>query len=207
MLLVRLEIIATSYHSTIFKTYAFSLYSHLFIYVSTKLPIYTRYIWTGSTQRLRALQGAPKDDNGVNSEIHSEAVIERVGRCNWRLILGELRDSLGGLDRVSSEIHLEAVIERVWRCNGRPRSSELGDALGDRDRASMEMHWEAVIERVWTCTWRPRLSELRDALGVSDRASLDMHLEAEIEWSQRCTPSCDRPSLEMHLQQAMIKVD
>jgi len=34
MLLVHLEIIATTYHSTIFKTYAFSLYSHLCIYVS-----------------------------------------------------------------------------------------------------------------------------------------------------------------------------
>jgi len=34
MLLVRLEIIATTYRSTIFKTYAFRLYSHLCIYVS-----------------------------------------------------------------------------------------------------------------------------------------------------------------------------
>jgi len=34
MLLVHLEIIATTYCSTIFKTYAFSLYSHLCIYVS-----------------------------------------------------------------------------------------------------------------------------------------------------------------------------
>ena len=34
MLLVCLEIIATTYRSTIFKTYAFSLYSHLCIYVS-----------------------------------------------------------------------------------------------------------------------------------------------------------------------------
>jgi len=34
MLLVHLEIIATTYRSTIFKTYAFSLYSHLCIYVS-----------------------------------------------------------------------------------------------------------------------------------------------------------------------------
>ena len=34
MLLVRLEIIATTYRSTLFKTYAFSLYSHLCIYVS-----------------------------------------------------------------------------------------------------------------------------------------------------------------------------
>ena len=34
MLLVHLEIIATTYRSTIFKTYEFSLYSHLCIYVS-----------------------------------------------------------------------------------------------------------------------------------------------------------------------------
>jgi len=34
MLLVRLEFIATTYRSTIFKTYAFSLYSHLCISVS-----------------------------------------------------------------------------------------------------------------------------------------------------------------------------
>jgi len=34
MLLVHLEIIATTYRSTILKTYAFSLYSHLCIYVS-----------------------------------------------------------------------------------------------------------------------------------------------------------------------------
>jgi len=34
MLLVRLEIIATTNHSKIFKTHVFSLYSHLCIYVS-----------------------------------------------------------------------------------------------------------------------------------------------------------------------------
>jgi len=34
MLLVHLEIIATTYRSMIFKTYAFCLYSHLCIYVS-----------------------------------------------------------------------------------------------------------------------------------------------------------------------------
>jgi len=33
-LLVYLEIIATTYHSTIFKTHVFSIYSHLYIYVS-----------------------------------------------------------------------------------------------------------------------------------------------------------------------------
>jgi hypothetical protein len=34
-LLVRLEIIATTYRSTIFKTHVFSLYSHLSIYIAT----------------------------------------------------------------------------------------------------------------------------------------------------------------------------
>ena len=43
MQLVRLEIIATTYGSTIFKTYAFSLYSHLCIYIATYLHL--RYPW------------------------------------------------------------------------------------------------------------------------------------------------------------------
>jgi hypothetical protein len=70
-LLVRLEIIATTYHSTIFKTHVFSLYSHLCIYVS----IYIRYIWTGCMRGLRTIRGAPEDDDRMNSEIHLEAVI------------------------------------------------------------------------------------------------------------------------------------
>ena len=64
-----------------FKTNVFSLYSHLCIYVSIWLPIYTRYIWTGCRRCLRAIRGAPENDNRVNLEIHSEAVIERVWRC------------------------------------------------------------------------------------------------------------------------------
>jgi len=72
----------------------------------------------------------------VNSEMHWEAVIERVWRCTWRPRLSELRDALGGRDRASLEMHFEAVIERGWRCNWRPRLSELRDAL------------RAVIERV-----------------------------------------------------------
>jgi len=50
----------------------------------------------------------------VNSEMHLEAVIERVSICTWRLRSSELRDALGDVDRVNSEMHLEAVIERVW---------------------------------------------------------------------------------------------
>jgi hypothetical protein len=47
----------------------------------------------------------------VNKEMHSEAVIERVLRCNWRLSLSELRDALGGRDGVSLEMHLEEEID------------------------------------------------------------------------------------------------
>jgi len=47
----------------------------------------------------------------VNSEMHFEAVIERVWRCNWKLRFSELRDTLRGRDRASLEMHLEAKIE------------------------------------------------------------------------------------------------
>jgi len=102
------------------------------------------------------------DRDWVNSEMHWEAVIERL----WRPRLSELRDALGGRDRASLEMHWEVMIERVWRCTGRPRSSELRDALGGRDRSSLEMHWEAVIERVWRCTCsRLWSSEIGGVLG------------------------------------------
>jgi len=42
--------------------------------------------------------------------MHFEAMIERVWRCNWRLRLSELRDTLGGRDRASLEMHMEAEI-------------------------------------------------------------------------------------------------
>jgi len=51
----------------------------------------------------------------VNSEMHLEAVIERVSRCTWRLRSSELRDALGGRDRASLEMHLEAMIVRTCR--------------------------------------------------------------------------------------------
>jgi len=47
----------------------------------------------------------------VNSEMHFEAVIERVWRCNWRSRLSELRDALGSCDRVSLEMHLAGEVE------------------------------------------------------------------------------------------------
>jgi len=49
--------------------------------------------------------------DGVNSEMHWEAVIERVWRCIWRPRLSELTDELGGRDRASLDMNLEAEIE------------------------------------------------------------------------------------------------
>ena len=46
----------------------------------------------------------------MNSEMHLEAVIERVWTCTWRLRWSELRDALGGRDRASLNMHLEAEI-------------------------------------------------------------------------------------------------
>ena len=72
----------------------------------------------------------------MNSEIHWEAVVERVWRCTWRPRLSELRAALGGRDRSSLEMHWEAIIERVLRCTWRPCSSEFGDAfVAGYDRA------------------------------------------------------------------------
>jgi len=106
----------------------------------------------------------------VNSEMHWEAVIERVWRCTWR----PWSCKPAGCDRVSLEIHMEAVIERVWRYTGRPRLCELAH----RNRASLEIHLEAAIERVWTCTgglWSSEIGGVRGGgrLGGSRDGSWD----------------------------------
>jgi len=117
-------------------------------------------------RRLRAIRGAPEDDDRVNSEIHSEAVIKLVWRRNWRPRLGELRDALGGRVRASLEMHLETEIERTLRCTGRPWLSEFGLAFGCRYRVNSEMHSE-----LWS-------SESRDALAAGyDRGRLEEYLE------------------------------
>jgi hypothetical protein len=85
----------------------------ILIYVSVylKLPIYTKYIWPGCWRCLRAIRGAPEDDDRVNLMIHSEAVFEQVWRCNWSSRLSELRDILGVCNRASLETHLEANVK------------------------------------------------------------------------------------------------
>jgi len=47
----------------------------------------------------------------VNSEMHSETMIERVWSYNWRPRLSELTDALGGCDRASLEMQLVTEIE------------------------------------------------------------------------------------------------
>jgi hypothetical protein len=47
----------------------------------------------------------------VNSEMHFEAQIELTQKCTWRPRSTELRDALGGRNRVSLDMHLEAEIE------------------------------------------------------------------------------------------------
>jgi len=149
----------------------------ILIYVSISLSIYTRYIWTGSTRWLSAIRGAPEDDDQVKSEIHCEAVIERVWRCTWRSRWSELRDALGGCDRAS------------WRCTWRPRLSELTDALGGHDRASLEMQLETETEWTQRCTGRPWSSEFGDGIGDRDWVNSEIHSEAVIERVWRCTCS------------------
>ena len=83
-LLERLEIIATTYRSMIFKTQVFSVYYHLCIYIATHL--HTVYL-----DRL-------------------QVVVESNSRCGWRCASSELRDTLGGRDRAGLEKHWEGVI-------------------------------------------------------------------------------------------------
>jgi hypothetical protein len=101
--------------------------------------------------------------------IYLVAAIELLWRCIWTPRSSELRDGLGGRDRLSLEIDWEAMIEGISRCTWRLRLSELRDTLGDCDRAS------------WGCNWRSRLGEIRDALGGNDQVSVEMHLAAEVD--------------------------
>jgi hypothetical protein len=144
---------SSTYHSTIFQTHEFSLYSNVCIDVTIWLPIYKHYIWTGCRRCFWAIRVTPEDDDRVNSEIHLEDVIEWVWRSTGRAWLSELRDALGGLNWASLEMHLEAEIELVWRCIWRPQ-------LWISD-----VHLEAMIERGWWSTWRPWSSKIGEELG------------------------------------------
>ena len=86
---VHLEIIATTYGSTICTTHVFSVYSHLSIYIATHR--HTLYV------------GWPK------------TVPERSLRCIRRWWLSEHWDTLQECDRGSLVMNMQAKLDRVWR--------------------------------------------------------------------------------------------
>jgi len=63
----------------------------------------------------------------VNSELHSDAIIEQVWRCTWKAESNLFGDTVGGHDRARFEMHWEALIEWVWKY-----------APGGDDRANLE---------------------------------------------------------------------
>ena len=70
---------------------------------------------------------SPHHDH-MDLEMDSEAIIERVWICTWRL----WSCTLGGHNRAN----LEAVTLRVWRYTWMLWYSEFGEALGSRDCAN-----------------------------------------------------------------------
>jgi hypothetical protein len=151
MLQVHQEIIAITNYSRIFKTYIFSLHSDQFINVSMypySYQIYSWYICSGCWQCLKAIWGGHKDDNPVNAQRHSEAMIEDRCRCKWSPQPGAFRDSLGGRKWVQCAMHLEAAIEGVWGGIWRPRSSGLREAHGGHSRVNLNIDSEG--EMMWT---------------------------------------------------------
>jgi len=109
---------------------------------------------------------SPNSDR-MNSEIHSEVIIEQVWRCTWRLSSREFGHiHLQGHDCANSTVE----IEQIWRYNWMPCSCEFGDTPGGHECASWDMHSDAVIELVW-----------RYAHGGHDRTNL----EVVIEWVWR----------------------
>ena len=164
MLPVCVEIIATTYRSTIFKTYSFSLYSHLCIYVSIC------YLSTHSMSRLAARSDCQQFEKCLTMTIEST---QRYTPRPWS---SEFSDTIGDQDWVNSEMPWEAVIKWVLRWTLRPFSSEYPVAIRDRNWVNPEKHWEAVIEWGWRCSSRPRSSELRDAPWGRNRARWEMQL-------------------------------
>jgi len=126
----------------IFKTHVFSLNSHLHIYVSINI----QYIRTGWRWWRRAIRCAPEDDDVVNSEIHLDAVFDRVRRCTMSPRWSELRDEYGRQNRFT----LQAL--SLWE-------------IGGSYRASLEMHFKDAIEPVWRCTSRPWTYGISGLLG------------------------------------------
>jgi len=112
-LLVRLEIIATTYRSMIVKTHVFRLYSHLGINVSMYLCIYTAtYLHMVYLERLQVVIGS-------NS------------RCAWKWWSSELGDALGDGNGAYLEIHLVlATGPDSWVGSGSGSTQDRTVAMG-----------------------------------------------------------------------------
>jgi hypothetical protein len=122
-------------------------------------------MWTRCRLCLKAMLGASEDDDQVNSEVHSNAVIKQGWICTWRLWWSEFVDAHEGHDQLNLELHCEAVIEWLVRFTWKPRSGEFGDTLGGLDRVKPRMHTEAVIQRDSRCTCRLWTSQIGGIFG------------------------------------------
>jgi len=105
-------------------------YMYLCIYKATHLHT---VLDCGFRRCLSAIPGPPQDDDWVNSEMHSEAVIEHIWRYTSRPWSSQFGDSHGRGDQACLEMNLEAVIEWVRGYSCRPWSSEFADPLGGHD--------------------------------------------------------------------------
>jgi len=83
--------------------------------------------------------------DGVNTELHLEAIIERVWRCLWRPWICKL----GGHGRGGLQMLMKAEIEWTQWYSWRPRSGELRDSLAGHKPEGLDMHFEAMIFRTW----------------------------------------------------------
>jgi len=91
--------------------------------------------------------------DGVNLEMHSEMVIDRVCWCFQRLKWRIFEDRLGGCEWVWwGDTHYEIMIELVWRCTWRLFSCELGDILGGCKSACLEIcSWRRWLRKLGSC--------------------------------------------------------
>lgn len=110
-LLLGLEIIPTTYRSTISKTHLFNMYCYLGITVLIKLPIYTRYIWTSYKRCFVPIQGGNESDTRVNSEIHSVGIIQQGWKCTLMRFTTVSGDTLGTQDHSNVDMHSAIITE------------------------------------------------------------------------------------------------
>jgi len=132
MLLLHLELIATTYRLMIFNTHVFSLSSGVCIYVCMSMYL---CIYIAAHLHMVYLDWL-------------KVVLKRNLRCAWRWWSSGLSDAVGGRGQAGLVIHFEGMVERTWRswfsmyghALGRPWSWEHGG----RNQVSLE----AIM--VWT---------------------------------------------------------